>query len=155
LVIDADAISAFSNAQDLREVLKCQPRREVVITPHDGEFERLVGRKPLPDRISDVRELAQRLGCSVLLKGPASIVASSSGEVYVSNSGTKVLATAGSGDVLAGLIASLIARGCNTFQAAAYGTFIHGKSARQLGSYAITASALPSAIAKWFERGEH
>ncbi len=137
-VVDADALSALCESGALAgsEVETWSASGLVgpncVLTPHDGEFARLMGGAPPgPDRIGAARELSRRSGAVVLLKGPATVIASPSGEVLISNSGDERLATAGTGDVLAGIIGALLASGdapVNPLHAAAAGAFIHGRA---------------------------
>ncbi len=122
-VVDADGLTLLGEQAD--EVV--QPH--TILTPHDGEFERLVGHGPGPDRIGDVRRLAERLGCVVLLKGPLTIVAGPDGRVLLTNTGDARLATAGTGDVLAGMVAACCARGLAPLEAAATAAFVHGRAA--------------------------
>ncbi|HTT59345.1 MAG TPA: NAD(P)H-hydrate dehydratase [Acidimicrobiales bacterium] len=107
-----------------------------VLTPHEGEFERLSGRAVSDDRFGDVRRLAAATGCVVLLKGPRTVIAHPGGALRVVTSGTAALATAGSGDVLAGLIAATIARGHDPFEAAAVAAHLHGRAGAALAPYA-------------------
>ena len=79
-----------------------------VLTPHDGEYQLLTGERPQPDRIAAARALAAQTDCVVLLKGPATVVAHPDGNVLVSTTGDQRLATAGSGDVLSGIIGALL-----------------------------------------------
>jgi NAD(P)H-hydrate epimerase len=97
-----------------------------VLTPHDGEYERLAGRLPGPDRIAAARDLAATTGATVLLKGPTTVVADGEGRVLVSVTGDARLATAGTGDVLSGVIGSLLAQGLHPLRAAAAGAWLHG-----------------------------
>ncbi|HWD97008.1 MAG TPA: NAD(P)H-hydrate dehydratase [Acidimicrobiales bacterium] len=107
-----------------------------VLTPHAGEFVRLSGHDLSLNRFHDVRELARATGCVVLLKGPTTIIASPEGRLRVVNSGTASLATAGTGDVLAGFIAATIARGHDPLEGAALGAFLHGRAGAALAPYA-------------------
>ncbi len=107
-----------------------------VLTPHEGEFERLNGKPVSDDRFGDVRKLAAATGCVVLLKGPRTVIAHPGGMLRVVTSGTASLATAGSGDVLAGLIAATIARGHEPFEAAALAAHLHGRAGAALAPYA-------------------
>jgi ADP-dependent NAD(P)H-hydrate dehydratase / NAD(P)H-hydrate epimerase len=100
-----------------------------VLTPHDGEFERLCGHRPGPDRIDAARQLADATNTVVLLKGPATVVARSGGDVLLIAEGDARLATAGTGDVLSGTIAALVARGMDPFRAAAGAAFVHARAA--------------------------
>jgi hydroxyethylthiazole kinase-like uncharacterized protein yjeF len=120
VVVDADALTALGTSAG--ETVG----PHVVLTPHDGEFARLTGQPPGPDRIAASRGLAVRLGAVVLLKGGPTVVASPDGDVLVVTTGDARLATAGTGDVLAGVIAALAARGVPPFEAAAAGAFLHG-----------------------------
>jgi hydroxyethylthiazole kinase-like uncharacterized protein yjeF len=127
LVIDADAISVFRNdPEELFSVLD----RDDVLTPHPGEFERLF-RGMLagaPERITAARRAAQRAGAVVLLKGPDTVIAAPDGRAAVNVNGTPWLATAGSGDVLAGFIGGLVAQGMESFEAACAAAFIHAEA---------------------------
>ena len=100
-----------------------------VLTPHDGEFERLSGHRPGVDRIDAARRLSGATNAVVLLKGPTTVVADPAGAVLVVAAADARLATAGTGDVLSGVIAALIARGLDAFRAAAVGAFLHGRAA--------------------------
>jgi len=123
VVVDADAITL------LGEEAAAVTKATTVLTPHDSEFARLTGAAPSPDRVRSVRDAAAALGSVVLLKGPATIVASPGGDVLVSTSGDARLATLGTGDVLAGVIAALCAGGLDPFRSAATGAFLHGWAA--------------------------
>ena len=98
----------------------------VILTPHDGEFTRLAGAAPGEDRIAATRDLAARLGCVVVLKGGPEVVANPDGRVLVVTTGDARLASAGTGDVLAGVIAAVAAAGVEPWLAAAAGAFLHG-----------------------------
>jgi NAD(P)H-hydrate epimerase len=116
-----------------------------VLTPHEGEFVRLTGRPLGANRLDDVRELAGTTGCVVLLKGPVTVIADPSGTLRVVTSGTPTLATAGTGDVLAGLIAATIARGHDPLNAAALAAHLHGRAGARLVPYA-TASDVATKV---------
>lgn len=122
VVVDADAITLLGSSA----AEAAGP--STVFTPHDGEFARLDGAPPGPDRIGSARALAARLGAVVLLKGPATIVAAPDGRVLLSATGDARLATLGTGDVLAGVIGALCATGLDPFRAAAAAAFIHGEA---------------------------
>lgn len=130
VVLDADGL--------VREFIDANAPRNAswVLTPHEGEFARLLGRAPSDQRFAEVRALASDTGCVVLLKGPTTVIAHPSGALRVVNSGTATLATAGSGDVLAGLIAATIARGHEPFEAAALAAHLHGRAGAALAPYA-------------------
>ena len=106
---------------------------QVVLTPHDREYAYLLGSPPDADRIKASRELAAATGAVVLLKGPTTVVSHPDGSVLLSSAGDQRLATAGTGDVLAGIIGALLTQKLDAFHAAALGAEWHGRAAR-LGS---------------------
>ena len=127
-VLDADAItllSPISIGLDERDVL----------TPHVGEFERAFPGllEATSNRIDAVRAAAKNAGCVVLLKGPDSVVAAPNGRAIVNTTGTPFLATAGAGDVLAGIVAGLIGQGMASFEATAAAVWLHGKASEAFG----------------------
>ncbi|MEM7287152.1 MAG: NAD(P)H-hydrate dehydratase [Actinomycetota bacterium] len=134
-VIDADGLAALVGHHP------AHPER-LVLTPHDGEYELLTGRRPGPDRIGAARDVARTTGSTVLLKGPTTVVASPDGAALVSATGDQRLASAGTGDVLAGLIGALLARGVDPFRAAALGAWIHGRAAELAPRHGMVASDL-------------
>jgi NAD(P)H-hydrate epimerase len=140
LVLDADALVAIGT--DLAPVR--DRSAPTILTPHDGEFERLTGARPGADRIDAARTLAVRAGAVVLLKGPTSVVAAPDGRVRVNPTGTADLATAGSGDVLSGMIAAFCARGVEPLEAAAAAAFVHGRAAESAGHTGFVATDLPA-----------
>ncbi|MEE3115817.1 MAG: NAD(P)H-hydrate dehydratase [Actinomycetota bacterium] len=113
-----------------------------VLTPHDGEFERLTGSRPGPDRLSAARGLAVASGAVVLLKGPTTVVAAPDGRVRLAASGDQRLATAGTGDVLAGILGAFVARGADPFDAAAAAAVVHGLTVRDLPATGVVAGDL-------------
>lgn len=138
IVFDADALSALGHPTGLRP--------DIVLTPHDGEFERLCGHRPDVDRFSAARQLASSSGATVLLKGPTTIVASPDGEALAVTAGDARLATAGTGDVLAGIIGALMAAGLSPQKAAAAGAHWHGRAARLGPSVGLVAGDLPDLL---------
>jgi hydroxyethylthiazole kinase-like uncharacterized protein yjeF len=100
-----------------------------VLTPHAGEYERLAGRPVGEDRVGAARDLAARLHAIVLLKGPGTVIAAPDGDAIVNTTGGPALATAGTGDVLTGVIASLLAQGVEPLPAAATAAYVHGRAA--------------------------
>jgi len=139
LVLDADGL-------DRAMIDELSPRDgSWVLTPHEREFTRLSGQPIGANRFDAVREMAKSTGCVVLLKGPTTIIANPTGQLRVVTSGTPALATAGTGDVLAGLIGATIARGHDPFSAAALAAHLHGRAGSHLKAYA-TASDVISEI---------
>ena len=128
VVVDADALFALGSLDGPVRFLRDRPG-PTVLTPHDGEFSRLVGCPPGPRRISAVRHLAFTTGATVLLKGSTTVVADPSGDVLLTDAGDARLATAGSGDVLSGVVGALLAQGLGPLHAAAGGAFVHGTAA--------------------------
>ena len=100
-----------------------------ILTPHDGEFAALTGAPPGPDRVACARTLAAESGAIVLLKGPCTVIAEPNGDVMLSIAGDQRLATAGTGDVLAGVIGALAAQGMAPAMAAGLGSEFHGRAA--------------------------
>ena len=98
-----------------------------MLTPHDGEYEALAGHPPEADRLEAARTLARDLRAVVLLKGSATVIADETGRVLVADEGDPRLATAGTGDVLSGIIGAFLARGMPALEAAAVGAFVHGR----------------------------
>ncbi|MBI1338646.1 NAD(P)H-hydrate dehydratase [bacterium] len=132
LVLDADALTVFAGEPGL---LRPQPGAEVILTPHTGEFERLFpgALARAANKIEAVRAAARDTGCVVLLKGPDTVIAHPDGRAVVNVHASPFLATAGSGDVLAGAVAGLRAQGCSAFDAACAAAWIHGDAALRFG----------------------
>ena len=105
-----------------------------------------MGELPSPDRINSVRECAEKTGAVVLLKGPTTVVSDPEGKTRVINSGDQRLATAGSGDVLAGIIGAFLARGACPLEAAASGAYVHGQILSRLNSTGVVATDLVSCL---------
>lgn len=132
LVVDADALTVFRH--DVNELFSVLDRDDV-LTPHQGEFERLFPGllREAPDRTAATVEAAKRTGAIVLLKGNDTVIAAPDGRSVINRNGSVWLATAGSGDVLAGLIGGLIAQGMNSFDAACAAVWIHSEAAHHHG----------------------
>jgi len=141
LVIDADAITVF---RDDPEELFSALDVDDVLTPHPGEFERLFPGllAASPERITAARRAAARADAVILLKGFDTVIAHPDGRAAVSINGSPWLATAGSGDVLAGFIAGLIAQGMDSFEAACAAVWIHAEAGEAFGP-GLTAEDLP------------
>lgn len=141
IVFDADAITLLSP-------LTMRLRASDVMTPHVGEFERAFGDNLFAHsktRIEATLAAAQHAGCVMLLKGADTVIAAPDGRACVNTSGTPFLATAGSGDVLAGLISGLIAQAMPSFEAACAGAWLHGRVAEVCGP-GLIAEDLPEAL---------
>jgi len=121
VIIDADAITLVARSPGLVRGRSAP----TVLTPHDREFARIAG-EPSADRLASVRRAAHDLGATVLLKGNATVIAGPDGVAYVNATGTPWLGTAGSGDVLTGLLGSLLASGLAAPLAAAAASYVHG-----------------------------
>jgi NAD(P)H-hydrate epimerase len=139
-VVDADGLTALGT--DAGAFVGAT----TVLTPHDGEFARLAGGAPGTDRLDAARRLSAATGAVVLLKGPATVVASPDGAVLVSTTGDERLATAGTGDVLAGLVGGLLAQGVVPALAAAAGAFLHGRAGALGWERGLVAGDLPGAV---------
>jgi len=129
LVIDADALNAIAVDPSVLEARAAARLAPPVLTPHAGEYERLAGHPVGEDRVDAARELAARLHAIVLLKGPGTVIAAPDGDAIINPTGGPALATAGTGDVLTGVIASLLAQGVEPLPAAATGAYVHGRAA--------------------------
>jgi NAD(P)H-hydrate epimerase len=144
VLLDADAISSFHD--DPGALFKHLHER-CVLTPHDGEFERLfpglLGESA--SKVEAVRAAAARAGCVVLLKGGDTVVADANGKAAINANAPPTLATAGSGDVLAGLIAGLLAQKMGSFDAACAGAWMHGDAAARFGT-GLIAEDLPEML---------
>jgi NAD(P)H-hydrate epimerase len=146
LICDADALNAFPGRPGVFA--------SRILTPHPGEAARLLGittRQVQSDRLSAVRRLARRSRAAVLLRGAASLVAAAGGgAVSVNPTGTPLMSTAGSGDVLAGAIGAFVAGGMGFFDAVLAGAWLHGAAgeiqARRLGDAGLLARELADAL---------
>lgn len=125
LVIDADALNCICNKPEILKNLKAP----AIITPHPGEMARLLHSTPKTvnsNRENTAIDFAKKFGVVTVLKGAGTIIASPDGEVYINHTGNSGMATGGSGDVLSGIIGSLLAQGATPINAAAAGVFLHG-----------------------------
>jgi len=140
-VIDADAIGQVGDAERLRG-------QDAILTPHSGEFVRLFGELP-GNKAEEALEAASRSGAVVVYKGPDTLVASPDGRIGFAPPAPAWLASAGTGDVLAGMIAALRARGLEAFEAACGAVWLHGRAAEIAGPHMIAddlAAAIPAAL---------
>ncbi len=142
LVVDADALTWFKGRP---EALFACLHAGAVVTPHEGEFERLFPGLLEKGRPAAALEAAKRSGAHVILKGPETIIASPDGRSRINRNGSPWLATAGSGDVLAGLVGGLIAQGMDAFDAASAAVWMHADAAGRFGP-GLTAEDLPDLI---------
>ncbi|ABB23952.1 bifunctional ADP-dependent NAD(P)H-hydrate dehydratase/NAD(P)H-hydrate epimerase [Pelodictyon luteolum] len=157
LILDADALYAIAEA-GLQNVLSAMP--EVLITPHYGELARLTGTDAgsvTKDPLAAATRFADTYSTTVLLKGRPTIIAKESGPVLLNTSGTEALATAGTGDVLSGMVAALAAKGECLPEAAAAAAWFHGRAGdlasdvSSLVSASMVRDAIPSAIEEMFD----
>ncbi len=146
VVVDGDGLFALAWSSDGAAPLLRGRTAPTVLTPHDGEFALLAGARVGVDRMAAARELAEVTSSVVLLKGAATVVAEPTGSVYVVTAGDERLATAGTGDVLAGIIGALLASGVPAFEAAAAGAWIHGQAGRRGSARGLVAGDLPDLI---------
>ncbi len=146
VLVDGDGLYALSWSADGAVAVLRDRRDATVLTPHDGEYGLLTGQRPDADRIAACRRLAADLRCVVLLKGSTTVVADAGGDVLVTMTGDARLATAGTGDVLSGIIGALLAAGTPALRAAAAGAWIHGRAAHLGPRVGLVASDLLDAI---------
>ena len=163
-VIDADGLTSFERRfGELAEAIAANPQRPVVLTPHDGEFRRLFKAAwlypeieldaPLPkvvvearaSKLERTRRAAQASGAVVVSKGADTVIAAPDGRAAINDNAPAFLATAGAGDVLAGMIAGLLAQGMAAFEAACCAVWMHGAAAGAFGP-GLTADDLPEAL---------
>jgi hydroxyethylthiazole kinase-like uncharacterized protein yjeF len=157
LVLDADALNAIANDTSLQALLEARARRgaATVLTPHPLEAARLLGTDSASvqrDRLGAARALASRWQCIVVLKGSGSVLATAEGELSINGTGSAALASAGTGDVLAGWIGGAWAEagdGADPSRIAAASVALHGLAAEAVAAGPIAASALIEAIACW------
>jgi hydroxyethylthiazole kinase-like uncharacterized protein yjeF len=155
-VLDADALTSFAEAPELLfDAIRDAAGRHLVLTPHDGEFSKvfsgLEGKAEVRSKLERVRDAAVRCGAVVLLKGADTVVASPDGRASIAANAPPWLATAGSGDVLAGIIGGLLAQSVPAFEAACIGVWLHGETGAEAGPGLISED-LPEVMPAVFRR---
>ncbi|MBY0383391.1 MAG: NAD(P)H-hydrate dehydratase [Xanthobacteraceae bacterium] len=161
-VLDADALTSFADQSDvLFNAIRAMSNAEVVMTPHEGEFARLF--KSLADndrhlsKLERARLAAKESGATVLIKGPDTVVASPDGRATIASNAPPWLATAGAGDVLAGMICGCLAQRVPAFEAASMAVWMHGEAAHEFGPGLIAEDLpemLPQILAQLYESFE-
>lgn len=149
VVVDADGLVALGTGSEIADVVGAGDGVRCVLTPHDGEFARLVGAPPGTDRISAARALAADSRAVVLLKGPTTVVAEPGGTALLVTAGSPRLATAGTGDVLSGAIGAFVARGLPLFEAAGLAAHVHGRAAALGPPEGLVAGDLADLLGRW------
>ncbi len=147
-VIDASALTALASTPHLLMPPFSGRRHDLVVTPHEGEFRRLfpeIRVDRIPSKVERARQAARLIDGVVVYKGPDTVIAAPDGRAAINANGTPWLATAGSGDVLSGLVAGLLAQGMPAFEAACAAVWIHAEAATRFGP-GLVAEDLPRAI---------
>lgn len=156
VVLDADALTSFAdNPKTLAKALENRPESCAILTPHEGEFSRLfssLGQIPsVKQKLEAARAASHETSAIVVLKGGDTVVASPDGRVSIAENAPAYLATGGAGDVLAGIIAGLVAQGMPGFEAASAAVWLHGEAANEFGP-GLIADDLPDALPKVYRR---
>lgn len=151
LVLDADALNLLAHHDDLRDDLRARAAPSI-ITPHPGEAARLLGigvAEVQAARIGAARQLAEKLRCSVVLKGAGSVCVTRDGKAYLNKTGNPGMSAPGMGDVLAGMIAALIAQGLEVDRALRLAVHLHGAAGDALAEKGIGTGMTASEVTEW------
>jgi ADP-dependent NAD(P)H-hydrate dehydratase / NAD(P)H-hydrate epimerase len=156
VVLDADALTSFAEEPEkLVSAIASHPSSGVVLTPHEGEFIRIFNEiqrgMNFNSKLEKTRRAAEYCGAVVVHKGADTVVAAPCGQALIADNGPPSLATAGSGDVLAGLVAGLMAQGMRAFEAAGAAVWLHGEAATEFGA-GLIAEDLPEMLPSVYER---
>ncbi len=151
LVVDADALNILASHPDLRTNLGAR-RAATILTPHPGEAARLLGCSTTDvqaARTDAARQIAQKLRCAVVLKGADSVCVTRDGNTWLNQTGNPGMSSAGMGDALTGIIASLLAQGLDADQALLLGVHLHGAAGDALAAQHATLGMTATEVTEW------